>query len=70
MNTLPTSYGPRLAFALMPHAIPADPAAALAKAALLDLHATLHQNDGDHRQADRLSHLALELRCQALGVRA
>lgn len=71
MNALfSDSYGPRLASAPVPQIIPVAPAAALAKAALLDLQATLHQNGGDHRQADRLSHLAFELRCRALGVRA
>ncbi len=70
MNTLPTAYGPRLAFAPAAPVIPADPAAALAKAALLDLQATLHQNEGRTWHADRLSHLALELRCRATGDRA
>ena len=70
-NTLPTAYGPRLASAPAPLLIPTDPAAAaLAKAALLDLEATLHQNEGRNFHADRLSHLALEMRCRATGARA
>jgi hypothetical protein len=70
MNTLPTACGPRLASAPVPLTIPTDPAAALAKAALLEQLADLHQNEGRNWHADRLSHLALELRCRALGVRA
>lgn len=70
MNTLPTTYGPRLVSDPAPLAIPSDPAAALAKAAMLERLADLHQNEGRGWHADRLSHLALELRCRALGVRA
>lgn len=70
MNTLPTSYGPRLASAQAALTIPADPAAVLARAALLERLADLHQNEGRGWHADRLPNLALELRCRALGVRA
>ncbi len=70
MNSLPTSYAPRLASAPAPLAIPAHPAAILARAALLERLADLHQNEGRGWHADRLSHLALELRCRALGGRA
>ena len=70
MNKFPTAYGPRLAFAPVPLHFPADPAAALAKAARLDLQATLHLNEGCGWHADRLSHQALELRCRATGERA
>lgn len=70
MNTLPTSYGPRLASAPAPLATPADPAAVLARAALLERLADLHQNEGRGWHADRLSHMAQDLRCRALGVPA
>ena len=70
MHTVSTAYGPRLAFAPVSPFLPSDPAAALAKAARLDLEATLHQNEGRGWHADRLSHLALELRCRATGERA
>lgn len=70
MNTLLASYGPRLAPAPTPLPVPNNPSAALAKAARLDLEATLHQNEGRTRHADRLSHLALELRCRVTGERA
>jgi len=49
---------------------PANPAAVLAKAALLERLADLHQNEGRTSHADRLSHMALDLRCRALGVPA
>ena len=68
MNTLPTAYGPRLASAPAAAPFPFDPAAALAKAALLERLTDLHQNEGRCWHADRLSHLALELRCRALGM--
>lgn len=70
MNTLSIAYGPRLAFAPVPLFLLADPAAALAKAALLERTADLHQNEGRGCHADRLSHLALELRCRASEVLA
>ena len=69
-HTFPTAYGPRLAFAPAPLHLPADPAAALARAALLERLADLHQNEGCGWHADRLSHQALELRCRATGERA
>lgn len=69
-TTLPTAYGPRLASAPAPLVIPRDPAAALALAATLDREADLHQNEGRAFHADRLSHLALEVRCRATGKRA
>ena len=70
MNTLPTSYGPRLAFASAPLHFPIDPAVALTRAALLERLADLHQNEGCGWHADRLSHQVLELRCRATGERA
>ena len=48
----------------------ANPAAALARAALLERLADLHQNEGRGWHADRLSHMALELRFRALGAPA
>ena len=67
--TFSTAFGPRLASAPAVLPFPADPAAALARAALLERLADLHQHEGRVWHADRLSHLALELRWQALGVR-
>ena len=67
MNTLTKSYGFRLAF---PMPLLSNPAAALAQAALLERLADLHQNEGRGSHADRLSHLALELRYRATGERA
>jgi len=69
-NTLSTNHGFRLASAPAPLLTPTDPTAALAKAALLDLEATLHQNEGRTWHADRLSNLALDVRCRATGARA
>ena len=65
-----TFYGPRLAAPPVRHPMPADPVAALTHAAWLDRLADLHMNEGRGPHADRLAHLALELRCQALGGRA
>ena len=70
MNTFPTAYDSWLTSAQVPLSLPADPAAALAKVALLVRLSDLHQNEGRGWRADRLSHLALELRCRTLGVRA
>jgi len=70
MNTFPTAYGPRLASAPAPLLLRADPTDALAKAAGMERLADLHQNERRGWHADRLSHLALQLRCRALGVRA
>lgn len=70
MNTLPIAYAPRLTSAQAPRLLPIDPAVALAKAALLERLADLHQNEGRTGHADRLSHRAFEMRCHALGVPA
>lgn len=70
MCFFPTAYGPRPVTAPAPHVIPTDPAAIVAKAALLERLADLHLSEGRTGHADRLSHFALELRCWALGVRA
>ena len=70
MHTLSTFYDSRLASAPGLVLIPTDLIAVLAKAARLDLEATLHQNEGRTWHADRLSYLALELRCRAMGERA
>ncbi len=69
-STLPTAYGPRLISSPAPLSMPADPAAALVLAATLDRQADFHLSEGRTGHADRLSHVALELRCRALGVRA
>lgn len=68
--TMHTAAGPRLASPPDASTIPPDPAVALAKAALLERMADLHQSEGRTWHADRLSHLALELRCRAAGQRA
>lgn len=68
MSYFPTMYGPRLVSAPMPLVIPTDPPTLLAKAAMFERLADLHQNEGRGWHADRLSHLAFELRCRALGV--
>lgn len=70
MNNVPFAVSPG------PIASPAlsvtfnNPATVLAKAALLERLADLHQNEGRGWHADRLSHLAFEMRCRVLGVRA
>ena len=69
-STISTAYGPRLASSPSPLVIPDDTAAALALAATLDRQADLHLSEGRTGHADRLSHLALDVRCRALGVRA
>lgn len=66
--TLPIAYRLRLASVPASLAIPADPVAALARAALLERLANLHQNEGRGWHADWFSHRAVELRCRALGV--
>lgn len=70
MNNLPIAYRLWLASVPASLAISADPdpATALARAALLEQLADLHQNEDRTWHADRLSHLAFELRCRALGV--
>lgn len=68
MSFFPTSCSFWLASAPAPLVIPSGSAAALTKAALLERLADLHQNEGCGWHADRLSHLAFELRCRALGV--
>lgn len=70
MNTLPTVYGARLTSAPALLLIPTTLATILAKAASLERLADLHQSEGNNWHADRLSHLAFELRCRALGMRA
>ena len=69
-RTFPTTAGPRLASHPALLAIPCQPADALASAAKLDRQADLHLFEGRAGHADRLSHLALELRCRTLGGRA
>ena len=70
MYIFSTSCNRQPAFALAALLPPADTATVLAKAARLDLEATLHQNEGRTWHADRLSQLAFELRCRALGMQA
>lgn len=68
--TIPTATNYRLVSPLDALVIPSDPAGALARAARLERLADLHLSEGRTGHADRLSHFALELRCQALGARA
>lgn len=53
-----------------PITIPTAPDAALTLAGRLDRLADEMLSEGRHRQAERLSHLALEARCRATGTRA
>lgn len=68
--SLSTFYGQRLAISSVARPFPIDPSTALAEAAFLDRVADLHLAEGRGMQADRLSHLALELRCWAHRRRA
>jgi len=67
---LHTAFGPRLPFASSPLTFPPDSAAALDLARQFDRAADADLAEGRHDQADRKAHLALELRCRALGGRA
>jgi hypothetical protein len=64
------SYGPCLSSEPRSLTIPATPDAALRFALRLDHEANELLSEGRHRQAERLSHLALEARCRATGNRA
>lgn len=68
--TISTFYSPRLTTPAAARTFPTDSIAAFAEAAHWDRVADLHLSEGRGAQADRLSHLALELRCRALGARA
>ena len=70
MHKPSTSPNTRLASAPALLPTPANPAAVLARAAILERLADLHQNEGRTWHADRLSHMARDLRCRALGVPA
>lgn len=70
MNTFFPYHGRWPAAAPVPPLVSADPASAMTKATRVDLEATLHQNEGRTWHADRLSHLALELRSRATGASA
>jgi len=70
MSYLSNTYSLWPVSAPVPYVLTADPAAILAKAASLERLADLHQNEGRTSHADRLSHLALELRCRVMGARA
>jgi len=69
-HRFPTSFGLALASPLRPLAIPSSPAAALAFATRVDRQADAYLAEGQFEQAEQLSHLALEARCRATGVRA
>lgn len=69
-STVPIAYGSRLASMPAPFLTPDDPAAALALVATLDGQADLHLSEGWGGRADRLAHLALDVCCRALGIRA
>ena len=67
---LPTATGSRSADTPPRHIIPTDPAAALVFAAQHDRRADHLLAEGRFVQAEAAAHLALEARCQALGMRA
>lgn len=69
-HTLPTAAGPRRVAHPTPIAIPRDPAAALAFAAIHDRRADHLLAEGRFAQAEAAAHLALEARCRATGERA
>ncbi len=69
-HILPTTYDPRLTSTPIPLSTPADPGAALALAATLDRQADLQLSEGRTAHADRLSHLAFDVRCRAMGGQA
>ena len=70
ISRIHTAYGSRLAVPPKPINIPSDPIAALAFATRADREADQLLAEGRFLQAERLSHLALEMRCRATGVRA
>ena len=65
-----TAYGPVLCDHPKTIVIPASPDNALIFAARVDRQADAMLAEGHYRQAERLSHLALEARCRARGGRA
>jgi len=65
-----SSHGRILSSEPRPITIPSAPDAALRLASALDRQADELLSEGRHRQAERLSHLALEARCRATGNRA
>ncbi len=67
-STLPTAAAPGLAARCCPLPASCRPADAFALAASLDRQADLHLSEGRARHADRLSRLALEVRCRAMGA--
>ena len=68
--TLSTTTGPRLAAYPAPLTVPGNPAEALAVASRLDQQADFLLSEGRTGQAERLAHLALEVRCRATRCRA
>ena len=68
--TISISYGFRLSTPQVSYSTPPDHVAVLTHAVWLDRLADLHMNEGRGLHADRLAHLALELRCRAVGGRA
>lgn len=69
MISISTSYGPRLARHPQKRHIPNDPARLLQAAFNLDREADWQLSQGRPDDADRLSHLAFELRARAAGGR-
>lgn len=67
-SILPTAFGPRLAAHPSRPPIPTVPAAALRLARDLDREADLLLSQGKHAAADRLAHLAFELRARVAGI--
>ena len=68
-HALPTTCSPWLASDPALLLTRADPHVALPLASALDRQADLHLFEGRTAHADRLSHLALDLRCRATGTR-
>jgi hypothetical protein len=66
-STFPTAFGPRLAAHPCRPPIPTAPAAALRFARDLDRQADFLLSEGKHAAADRLAHLAFELRARIAG---
>ncbi len=68
-STISTAYGRRLVAPPSPIRIPTDPARAMTLACRVDREADAELQAGHHVAADRLAHLAYELRARAAGGR-
>ena len=68
-STFPTTFGPRFAAHPFRPPVPTAPAAVLRFACDLDRKADVLLSEGKHAAADRLAHLAFELRAHIAGYR-